>query len=179
MDCKEAQQKITPYIQRKLTDRDLEAFIEHIQTCPACSEELEVYFTIYYALEKLDQDEHSSFNMEELLQKDLEQAKNYLQKRNVLKFYQKFFVVVCAALVLILSATGLEAMIRGSIEATVLYGMLHEETKSSEPSGATERTTYITTTEEHREPETNRKFQVIITVPETEYITEKIIDLTK
>lgn len=179
MDCKEAQQKITPYIQRKLSDRELEEFIEHIQNCPTCSEELEVYFTIYYALEKLDQDEQSSFNMEELLKKDLEHARNYLQKQNVLKFYQKFFIVVCATMALVLFTTGMEALIRGGIEQTVLYDMLHEETVQSEPSSLAERPTHAYATEEEVEPETNRKFQVIITIPETEYITEKIIDLTK
>lgn len=179
MDCKEVQQKITPYIQRQMSDRELEEFIEHIQSCPTCSEELEVYFTIYYALEKLDQDEQGSFNIEEMLKKDLEQAKHYLQKRNVLKFYQKFFVVICVLMTFVLSATGIEAMIRGDIKETVLYGMLHEETKQTEHMVTTEKPVPVLTTEEMAEPETNRKFQVIITIPETEYITEKIIDLRK
>ena len=46
MDCKMAQQKIMPYIERKLTDAELEEFLGHVQHCAACSEELEVYFTI-------------------------------------------------------------------------------------------------------------------------------------
>lgn len=179
MDCKEVQQKITPYIQRELTDREMEEFIEHIQCCPTCSEELEVYFTIYYALEKLDQDEQGSFNMEELLQKDMEQAKRFLQKRNVLRFYQKFFVLICVCVTLVLAATGIEAMIRGGIEETFLYGTLHEESKPSEQIMVTERPIKVVTTEGPVEPETNRKFQVIVTIPETECITEKIIDLTK
>ena len=179
MDCRTAQQKIMAYIQRQLNDRELEDFIEHIRNCPTCSEELEVYFTIYYALEKLDQDEQGSYNMQELLEKDLEQAKRKVQKRTVLKFYRRLFLAACACVVVMLAATGLQAMVTGSIEKTFLYNVFHEE--QTETHRETEMTAAAISGEKETgepEPETNRKFQIIITVPETEYITEKVIDLT-
>lgn len=178
MDCKTAQQKITSYIHRQLNDRELEEFIEHINSCPTCSEELEVYFTIYYALERLEQDEQGSFNMQELLKKDLEQAKRYLQKRHVLVFYRKFFIGICAMMSLVLAGTGIQAAIYGTIEKTFLYGMFHDETNPSEQTPFTAGVEERTTSEGTAEPETNRKYQVIITIPETEYMTDNVIDLT-
>ena len=43
MNCQEAQRLVMPYIQDELTDRELEEFLEHVETCPACQEELEIY----------------------------------------------------------------------------------------------------------------------------------------
>lgn len=178
MDCRTAQQKIMAYIQRQLNDRELEDFIEHIQNCPTCSEELEVYFTIYYALEKLDQDEQGSYNMQELLEKDLEQAKRKVQKRIVLKFYRRLFLAVCAFVVVMLAGNGIQAMITGSVESTFLYTMFHEQAESKRETEMTAAAVFTEKETAEPEPETNRKFQIIITVPETEYITEKVIDLT-
>ena len=56
MDCKKAQSLVTSYITRKLNDKDLEEFLEHVNTCDECYEELEIYYTVHYTLERLDQD---------------------------------------------------------------------------------------------------------------------------
>ena len=40
MNCQEAQRLVMPYIQDELTDRELEEFLEHVETCPACQEEI-------------------------------------------------------------------------------------------------------------------------------------------
>ena len=41
MTCKEAEQMVMPYINDELTDKELEAFLEHIDTCASCYEELD------------------------------------------------------------------------------------------------------------------------------------------
>ena len=71
MDCKTAQMMVTPYINRELKDRELEEFIDHIRDCKECYEELEIYFTIHFALRKLDEDKDVSFNIQKMLQDDL------------------------------------------------------------------------------------------------------------
>ena len=86
MDCRTVQQKIMPYIERKLSDAELEAFLDHVQHCKSCSEELEVYFTIYYALQKLDSDDTESFDMQEILKKDMEKMQMHLQKNESVRF---------------------------------------------------------------------------------------------
>ncbi len=47
MDCVRAQKLIRPYLDGKLSDRELEEFLDHVETCPACHDELEIYFSIY------------------------------------------------------------------------------------------------------------------------------------
>lgn len=179
MDCKTAQEKIMPYIQRKLDDGELEDFIEHIHHCKTCSEELEVYFTIYYALEKLDQDEQGSYNIQEMLKKDLERSKQRVRKQNVLNFYRRTFLVLISVMLFIVVFTGIQAVITGSFENTLVFRMLgSEEETVSESIPALPARQMAPESDVPAEPETNRKFQVIITTPETEKMTEVMIDLT-
>lgn len=179
MDCKTVQQKIMPYIQRKLDDGELEEFIEHIHHCKTCGEELEVYFTIYYALEKLDQDEQGSYNIREMLQKDLERAKQQVRKQNVLNFYRRSFLVLISVMLFIVVFTGIQAVITGSFENTLVFRMLGSEEETVYESAPMVPARHIVSESDvPEEPETNRKFQVIITTPETEKMTEVMIDLT-
>ncbi len=179
MDCKTAQEKIMPYIQRKLDDSELEEFIEHIHHCKACGEELEVYFTIYYALEKLEQDEQGSYNIREMLEKDLEWSKQRVRKQNVLNFYRRFFLALISVILFVVVFTGIQAVITGSFENTLVFRMLGSEEETASESTKPAPVQYVAAdSEEMEEPETNRKFQVIITTPETEKMTEVMIDLT-
>ena len=47
IDCKEAQNRITTYIEDKLTPQETMQFISHVRKCPSCLDELEIYYTIY------------------------------------------------------------------------------------------------------------------------------------
>ena len=57
MDCKTAQSLVIPYINDQLSDEETEDFLEHIENCKECYEELEIHFTVHYALQKLDEDD--------------------------------------------------------------------------------------------------------------------------
>ena len=46
MNCQEAERLVTPYIHGELDEDTLEKFLEHIETCENCQEELEIYFTV-------------------------------------------------------------------------------------------------------------------------------------
>ncbi len=52
MKCLEVQSLIKPYIEKGLADEKLEPFIQHIQSCKDCREELELYMMIYNSLNK-------------------------------------------------------------------------------------------------------------------------------
>lgn len=56
MTCQEAERLVTPYIRDELTGDELEAFLNHIDECPNCREELEIYFMVDVGLRKLDHD---------------------------------------------------------------------------------------------------------------------------
>lgn len=54
LTCKEAEKMVMPYIDGSLGEEDLEAFLHHVNGCPSCKEELEIYFTVYVGLRQLD-----------------------------------------------------------------------------------------------------------------------------
>ncbi len=62
MECQEAERLVMPYIQDELPTPVLEEFLEHIQVCPQCQEELEIYFTVAEGLRHLEE-ETGSYNI--------------------------------------------------------------------------------------------------------------------
>jgi anti-sigma factor RsiW len=54
MDCKMAVRLITPYIQDELPDEDTEEFLNHIQHCESCRDELEMNYIIIEGIRLLD-----------------------------------------------------------------------------------------------------------------------------
>lgn len=170
MDCKTAQQKIMPYIERNLSDRETEDFIEHIRGCKACSEELEVYFTIYYALDRLDNDDRKSYNISELLEKDLARAEDTVQKHHIVRFYERILGGVLLVLLAVVVLTGIQAVTSGSFSGTALYRLFGGETteQTESPATAENLSSQATAAAEETEAETNHKKQVIVKTPETE-----------
>ncbi len=173
MDCKTAQQMITPFIEHRLNDREMEAFIEHIRGCKACSEELEVYFTIYYALEQLDHDRQGSYDIKQLLEQELQRAEKTLQKHNIVKFYRKTLMGLIGIVAAVFAVTAVQTLLYGSIEETTLYHLLVNEESEPETQAPAFDDKIMRITEE-AEQETNQKRQVIVTTPETE-AKEKLV----
>ena len=47
MDCRTAEGLVNRYIEHELPVNELEEFLEHVQNCPSCYEELETYFIVH------------------------------------------------------------------------------------------------------------------------------------
>ncbi len=54
LTCQEAEKLVMPYIHYELDEEQLEQFLNHIETCPECKEELEIYYTVSAGLKQLD-----------------------------------------------------------------------------------------------------------------------------
>ena len=54
MNCQEAERLVTSYIHGELDEDTLEEFLEHIETCENCQEELDIYFTVDCGYRLLD-----------------------------------------------------------------------------------------------------------------------------
>lgn len=54
MDCKRAQELITPFINGQLDTEEAEAFLEHMESCKECREEMEVFYSLVTAMKQLD-----------------------------------------------------------------------------------------------------------------------------
>lgn len=94
MTCSKAQSRITPFINDQLSLKETEEFIDHIEACPECREELEVYFALLTAMKQLDEDQDLSddYNVELNAKLEKEQEKiihakyTYYRKKGILVF---------------------------------------------------------------------------------------------
>lgn len=94
MTCSEAQSRITPFINDQLSLKETEEFIDHIESCPECREELEVYFALLTAMKQLDEDKDLSDDysvelnakLEKLQEKIIHMKYTYYRKKGILVF---------------------------------------------------------------------------------------------
>lgn len=74
MNCKETEKKIPSFLGDDLDGSKLEEFVEHIESCPECKEELSIQFLVVEGLERLE--EGKNFNLQEELLMKLEEAEH-------------------------------------------------------------------------------------------------------
>lgn len=75
MTCQEVQSNVVKYVNNQLDIKTLEAFVEHVEGCADCMEELEVYYILLVGMKRLDQDKNESLNFHSDFLKSLEYAK--------------------------------------------------------------------------------------------------------
>lgn len=126
MKCIEAQQLVKPYIKKLLSDREMERFLEHVENCPECYDELEIYFVIYETMEdSTDEWGRDRYNFKEKLQQDMKSAKRYLYLRKAYRFF-RFAVILLAELLLVCTVlTGIEMLGDEGTEGTTIYRVMY------------------------------------------------------
>lgn len=102
MNCREAQSLIVPFIKDKLDDERLEAFLNHIENCSECYDELEVYFIVFSGTRQLDDDYADISDFKGELKKYIESKKEKYHKKHKHAFAVR--VGIAAALCLAVSA---------------------------------------------------------------------------
>ena len=81
MNCQTAESMVNRYIEHDLSVDELEDFLEHVENCPSCYDELETYFIVHAAMQQLDeQSRDSSLDLRELLEEDIRKSKHYILK---------------------------------------------------------------------------------------------------
>lgn len=94
MNCNEARRMITAYVEKKLTDKELEQFLHHVEHCSDCMDELDIYFMVYQALDTLDSGVHHEFDFQKMLGNDIRMSHRRLVRKKVLG-------ILCGALLLL------------------------------------------------------------------------------
>ncbi len=74
MDCKRVMELMTQFINERLDAEDVQAFLDHIDSCPECREELEVNYSLMTAMKQLDEGTDLSDNYIEELNKKIEEC---------------------------------------------------------------------------------------------------------
>lgn len=93
MTCIKAQSLITPFINDKLSIDDLDEFLDHVNSCPNCREELEVYYALLTAMKQLDEDKNLSSNFVQELNEKLENAQEKVIQSKY-TYYRKIAILI-------------------------------------------------------------------------------------
>lgn len=54
MTCQEVERMVTPFINDQLTGDETEMFLNHLEECRGCQEELEIYFMVDVGIRQLE-----------------------------------------------------------------------------------------------------------------------------
>lgn len=100
MDCKEAEKKIPSFLDDELDGRELAEFVEHMEGCPECMEELSIQFLVTEGMEQLEQG--NNFNLQEALRHKLGIADDKIQLNLILRHI--LLILECVVAVFIIMA---------------------------------------------------------------------------
>lgn len=86
MDCRKAEMMVDKYIERTLSIREMEAFLDHVEKCSSCYDELETYYIVHEAMAQLDNDGTDAvLDMKNMLRQDIWNSRTYIQKVKAIK----------------------------------------------------------------------------------------------
>ena len=92
---------LVPFIDDKLSVSDLDAFLNHMNTCKECREEYDIYYTVIMGMRYLDERQNISEFKLDSAQK-LRSAADYLFKYRILRLEKYILLaVLCIGVVLL------------------------------------------------------------------------------
>ncbi len=103
MDCMRTQKLFRGYLKGKLSDRELKEFLDHVESCPKCWGELEIYFAIYHVM--YDKRDDGNYNFIEKLNLKIRMSREYLKKRYYYKVFRVALVFFAQMTLLVTAGT--------------------------------------------------------------------------
>lgn len=85
MRCGDCERLMEPYLRDELPVDQLEVFLDHVDHCADCREELEIVYMLHEGLHQLQQDEESSFDMTGMLERRLEASRQKVKKTGIFR----------------------------------------------------------------------------------------------
>lgn len=99
MDCTKVQSMIEPFLNDELGDADKNFFINHVRSCKACRDELEVYHVIYSVVEQLDNNtEDENIDYMKTLEDKLNKSQTKVKRR---RLYRQIATSIALAAILL------------------------------------------------------------------------------
>lgn len=103
MDCRTAEGMVSRYLNHTLNTEELEAFLDHVNGCASCYEELETYFIVQEAMQKLDTaDREENLDFKNLLEEDLQRSRRQVQRRRLFRFLAALLICLLVGALLVL-----------------------------------------------------------------------------
>ena len=115
MTCLEAQRLITAFINDQLSIEQLEVFLSHVNICPDCMEELEVYYALLTAMKQLDESKDFSHDYHiELLDK-IQYSEDKIVHAKFVKIRKRILFFLTILVIGVVSSVGV-----GVVEEVIL-----------------------------------------------------------
>lgn len=121
MECKEAQSLVMDYLNRDLGGKKLDSFLKHVRTCRECHEELEIYYMIHVAMQKLDSEEQVSYDVKHMLEEDLRDAEKAVRRWKIRQSYRYGIILLAECVLCLVVLTQIQSFELGGMEGTSLY----------------------------------------------------------
>ncbi len=102
MTCLEAEKLIVPYIEHTITANELQDFMDHIDSCENCREELETQYMVSVGLELLDNEEQGDYDILGRFLHSLSDAKRFLKGLTALEIVKYAADTLCIAAVILM-----------------------------------------------------------------------------
>lgn len=97
MTCKEFERLIPDFLERKMNHLTLKKFIEHMETCEECHEELKIQFLVTGVVQYLE--EGDAFDLQSELEQRLEDARKKVQFRTAFLYLSAGLETLAIALI--------------------------------------------------------------------------------
>lgn len=104
MNCIDVQGLIMPFINNKLSLEELERFLDHINSCPNCMDELEVYYVLISGMKQLDEERELSTNFHKDLINLLKESEEKVLHRKMLQIRKRVTLIFLITLVAVVSS---------------------------------------------------------------------------
>lgn len=90
-------EKLIPqFLDDDLDNQDLSDFLDHIDNCPECKEELTIQFLVRVGMQRLE--DGNTFNLVKELERELAEAKKKMHRRKTLVLISYILEIAVAAL---------------------------------------------------------------------------------
>ncbi len=92
MNCLTAQSLIIKYVNDELSNLELEAFLNHVEECADCMEELRIYYILSKGMQQLDEDKVINYNFHQQFEESLDEARHTIVKASMKKMRKMIIV---------------------------------------------------------------------------------------
>ncbi len=116
MNCMEARRMVTPYIKGELSEKELEQFLKHIEQCSDCMDELDIYFTVYQAMDRLDAEDHPDYDFKKMLRESIHASKRRIVLSRTFRLMRTVLFLLTDLLLLLCIITGIRISRGQSVE---------------------------------------------------------------
>ncbi|MCD8396819.1 MAG: zf-HC2 domain-containing protein [Lachnospiraceae bacterium] len=108
MKCNEARRMVVPFVKKELSERDMEAFLNHVESCEDCMEELDTYFMVYKAIDAIDTGAHDELDFKKMLAEEIRSARHCIFRRKASRIFQGVLLAVAEVLLIFSISTGVQ-----------------------------------------------------------------------